>query len=174
MKTNEYTIQLLNQCAIVVKFVSTGTTVYGKYLAFRLLCSMDTVLICLDMILGTASSKQPTQRWAHFISRSKDQVLNCILTFKENRLLIYIYSVTQAYSNSVLGDVVLDSFKNASRDKYKIGVALKPNLWGLSCRKLYFFKYAFSSITPKILNSHNKRLKIFAFHIFGLKCCLHP
>ena len=37
---------------------------------------------------------------------------------------------------------------------------------------LYFFKYKISSITSK--NFTIKDLKIFAFHTFGLKCCLQP
>ena len=49
-----------------------------------------------------------------------------------------------------------------------------PILWALSCRELHFFKYAFSSITLKTLNLHNKSPNTFAFYIFGLKCCLHP
>ena len=39
---------------------------------------------------------------------------------------------------------------------------------------LYFFEYAFSSITFKILNLHNKNTNIFAVHIFCLKCCRYP
>ena len=38
---------------------------------------------------------------------------------------------------------------------------------------LYFFRYAFCSII-KILNLNIKSPKIFAFHIFGMKCCFHP
>ena len=34
-----------------------------------------------------------------------------------------------------------------------------------SCRELYLLIHAFSSITLKILNLQNRRLKIFAFHI---------
>ena len=48
-----------------------------------------------------------------------------------------------------------------------IGVALNPILcvpW-----VLYFFKYAYSSITLRILNLHNKSPTIFAFDIFGIK-----
>ena len=37
-----------------------------------------------------------------------------------------------------------------------------------------FFKYAFSPITHRILHLHNRNTKIFAFDIFGIKCCLHP
>ena len=57
-----------------------------------------------------------------------------------------------------------------------IGVALKPNFISSSCRVLNFLKYAFSSITLKILNllNLNKSLKIFAFNMFSLKYCLHP
>ena len=45
-------------------------------------------------------------------------------------------------------------------------VALKPNfnLWVPCCYVLYFFEYAFSSITSKISNLHNKVPNIFAFH----------
>ena len=32
----------------------------------------------------------------------------------------------------------------------------------------------FSSITQKFSNPHNKSPNIFAWYIFGLKCCLHP
>ena len=53
-----------------------------------------------------------------------------------------------------------------------IEVALKPNY--KSCRVLYFLKYAFSLITLKIFNLHNKRPKKFALHIFCVKFCLHP
>ena len=35
-------------------------------------------------------------------------------------------------------------------------------------------KDAFSYNVMKIKNHHNKNPDIFAFHIFGLKCCLHP
>ena len=55
-----------------------------------------------------------------------------------------------------------------------IGVALNTNLLVPCCRVLYFFKYAFSSITLRILNLHNKSTKIFAYDVFGLKHCLHP
>ena len=48
-----------------------------------------------------------------------------------------------------------------------IVVAQKPNF-------MYFLVYAFSSITLKMLNLQNRSPKIFAFHISGLKCCLHP
>ena len=41
------------------------------------------------------------------------------------------------------------------------------------CRVLYFFKYAFSLITLRILNLHNKSPKIFVFDTFGLICYLH-
>ena len=41
-------------------------------------------------------------------------------------------------------------------------------------RALYFFNYAFSAITLKILNSYNKSLQMFASHIFGPKRCLYP
>ena len=44
----------------------------------------------------------------------------------------------------------------------------------LCCRVLYFFKNALFSFTLRMLNLHNRSQKIFAFHIFGLKCCLHP
>ena len=54
-----------------------------------------------------------------------------------------------------------------------IGVSLKPNFMIPCCRELYFLIYAFSSITLKISNQ-NRRPIIFAFHLFGLKCCLHP
>ena len=37
-----------------------------------------------------------------------------------------------------------------------------------------FFKYAFSLLTFRILNLYDKSPKIFAFHIFGIKCCLQP
>ena len=55
-----------------------------------------------------------------------------------------------------------------------IELSLKPYSMSSSCRELYFFKYAFSSITLKILNIHNKSPNTFALYIFGLKCCLHP
>ena len=50
----------------------------------------------------------------------------------------------------------------------------KTILRALSCRELYFFKDAFSLITLKTLNLHNKSPNTFALYIFGLKCCLHP
>ena len=88
------------------------------------------------------------------------------------------YSVTQSYANIFWGDVVLDTFNNVSRDEILYQIYIKqicPDfLWALFCRELYFFKYAFSSsITLQILNPHNKDPKRFAFHIFGLKRCLH-
>ena len=36
-------------------------------------------------------------------------------------LIPRIYSVTQSYANSFLGDVVLDTFNNVSRDEDNIG-----------------------------------------------------
>ena len=52
--------------------------------------------------------------------------------------------------------------------------------WGITKKQfyevflvLYLFKICNSAITFKILNPHNRRPKIFAFDIFGLKCCLH-
>ena len=53
-----------------------------------------------------------------------------------------------------------------------IGVALKPNFIP-GCRVMYLSKYEFSSFTLRILNLHNKSPKIFAIHMFGLKC-LNP
>ena len=54
-----------------------------------------------------------------------------------------------------------------------IGLALNPNFMSSFLRELYFFKYAFSAITLKILNSYNKSLKMFTSHIFGPKrCCM--
>ena len=50
-------------------------------------------------------------------------------------------------------------------------VAIKPNFMSSLC--YVFFKYAYSSITLKILNPHDKNPKRFAFHIFRPKCCLH-
>ena len=54
-----------------------------------------------------------------------------------------------------------------------IGVALKPNFVSSCSRVLYFLKYAFLLITIIIYNLNNKSMKIFAFDIFCLKCCLH-
>ena len=52
------------------------------------------------------------------------------------------------------------------------------------CTKTKFYKFrvvdncisldVISVITLKILNPRDKSPKIFALHIFGLKCCLHP
>ena len=55
-----------------------------------------------------------------------------------------------------------------------IKLSLKPNFMSSFFRELYFSKYAFSSITIKTLNPHNKSPNTFALYIFGLKCCLHP
>ena len=38
----------------------------------------------------------------------------------------------------------------------------------------FLLNSAFSSITQTILNFYNNGLKIFYFHIFGLRYCLHP
>ena len=56
----------------------------------------------------------------------------------------------------------------------KIGVALKPNFMNSLLYSALIFKYAFSVVTLRILNLHNKSPKIFAFDIFGLKRCTHP
>ena len=74
--------------------------------------------------------------------------------FGKRQACYFTYSVVQSDGNSFR--------ENA------IGEALKPN-----CMKI-FFKCAFSVITHKILNLHNKIQQIFAFYIFGIKCCLHP
>ena len=47
-------------------------------------------------------------------------------------------------------------------------------MWAPYRRVVYFLKYECYSITLKILNLHNKSLKIFAFNMFSLKCCLYP
>ena len=52
-----------------------------------------------------------------------------------------------------------------------IGLAIKPNFMSSF---LYFFKYAFSAITLKLINLHNKTPNMFAFNMFGLKYCFHP
>ena len=52
---------------------------------------------------------------------------------------------------------------------FNIGIAFNPNFVS-SLFIEYFFKYAFSSITPIVLNLQNKSPKIFDFDIFGLKC----
>ena len=61
-------------------------------------------------------------------------------------------------------------------DRWEQICRLGPILWVPCCYLLYFFKYAFSSITSKILNNsnlHNKDHKIYALHTFGLKYRLH-
>ena len=52
-----------------------------------------------------------------------------------------------------------------------IGVALKTNFMS---SLLYFLRYAFSSITPKILNLHNKSPKIFSLICLVLNAVLIP
>ena len=47
-------------------------------------------------------------------------------------------------------------------------VAIKPYFMSSLFYVLYFFKYAYSSITPEIQNFHNKDPKRFAFHILFL------
>ena len=47
-----------------------------------------------------------------------------------------------------------------------IGVAQKPNFMSSF---LYFFKYAFSLITPRVLNLHIKSLEIFFSRYFWPK-----
>ena len=46
--------------------------------------------------------------------------------------------------------MIIVHYKKMHTNDTNIGLALKPNFL------------------------HNRRPKIFAFHIFGLKCCLHP
>ena len=53
-----------------------------------------------------------------------------------------------------------------------IGKALKPNF--MSSFLLFLFKCAFSAITLKVLNLHNKNPNIFSFDMFDLKYCFHP
>ena len=48
-------------------------------------------------------------------------------------------------------------------------VALKSNYSSSLLKIAVFFKYAFSSITVRISNLHNKDSKRFVFHMFGLK-----
>ena len=92
----------------------------------------------------------------------------------------------QSWLNSFLGDVVLDSFNNASRgvdniwDKIcLIGMILNfhkenaykhwsstmynPILWLPCCRVLYFLKYALSSIPLRILNLYNQKYLLLIF-----------
>ena len=48
-------------------------------------------------------------------------------------------------------------------------IVLAPNPIFPCCRVLYFFKYAFSSIMPGILELYHKSTKNFAFDILSLK-----
>ena len=48
-------------------------------------------------------------------------------------------------------------------------VALKPNFMSSPCYVLYFSKYAYSSITLKIKNLHDKDPKKFALKFFFSK-----
>ena len=52
-------------------------------------------------------------------------------------------------------------------------VALKPNFMSSLLLCAVFLYKCISTITLSIQNLHNKDPKRFAFHTFGLKCCLH-
>ena len=55
------------------------------------------------------------------------------------------------------------------------GVALKINLASSLLKSaMGYFQNAFSLITLRIFNIHNKSPKIYAFDMSGIKCCLRP
>ena len=75
----------------------------------------------------------------------------------------------QIYVMQLCSEFYYDDFKFSelyTKMYTKIGVALKPNFMG-SYSVLYFFIYAFLEFAIFIIC---RRPKIFALHIFGLKC----
>ena len=55
----------------------------------------------------------------------------------------------------------------------KIGLAPKTQFYEFLVIECCIFCICIF-ITLRILNLHNRNPKIFASHIFGLKCCFHP
>ena len=100
--------------------------------------------------------------WPHLInvSRDKDNILDHI--YKE-----------QICPDFYVDDVIFIFITLSIR---KCILTLNHHFYELflieSCISL--IKYAFSSITLKTLNLHDKSPNTFSLYIFGLKCCPHP
>ena len=93
----------------------------------------------------------------------------------ENNILDQIYESTYARIIIMMIFILYNIIKKCLLIGTTV-VALKPNLMIHCCYALYLYECTYFQLyvfTAKIQNLYNKVPKIFAFHIFSLKCCLH-
>ena len=77
-------------------------------------------------------------------------------------------------NNAYRGTFLTYNFHNIIENAYYHWIFTKTQFYEHLVVEWCIFKYAFSYITLRILNLYNRRSKIFAIHISGLKYCLHP